>query len=223
VSNGNKRIIKPLIFLFVLATLLVFARVFGLGHRLAELRSFIQGLGAWGPVLFVFIYAVAAAALIPGSALTVLASAMFGSAVGVATVSIAATLGASLAFFIARYVARGSVEQWLGQKAAFRRIDALTEKQGAIIVAITRLVPLFPFTLLNYAFGLTSIRFSTYVFWSWLCMLPGTVLYVVGTDAVVKLVAGKGIPWLLIGIFIFFIILVTFLVRRARSYLKESK
>jgi uncharacterized membrane protein YdjX (TVP38/TMEM64 family) len=75
----------------------------------------------------------------------------------------------------------------------------MTEQQGAAIVAITRLVPLFPFNLLNYGFGLTKVRFSTYVLWSWMCMLPGTVIYVVGTDAFITTLREGRIPWALLG------------------------
>jgi uncharacterized membrane protein YdjX (TVP38/TMEM64 family) len=68
------------------------------------------------------------------------------------------------------------------------------------MVAITRLIPVFPFNLLNYGFGLTKIPFWTYVFWSWLCMLPGTVLYVVGVDAVIQLIVQRKVPWILFGV-----------------------
>ncbi|HIE28490.1 TPA: hypothetical protein EYP66_14515 [Candidatus Poribacteria bacterium] len=78
----------------------------------------------------------------------------------------------------------------------------LTESNGAIIVALTRLITIFPFSLLNYGFGLTRVNFCTYVFWSWLCMLPGTALYVVGSDAVTSGIAQGQVSWLLIGVVI---------------------
>ena len=74
----------------------------------------------------------------------------------------------------------------------------MTREHGAIIVAITRLVPVFPFNLLNYGFGLTGVPFWTYVFWSWLCMLPWTILFVVGADTVTQALSQGRIPWLLI-------------------------
>ena len=89
---------------------------------------------------------------------------------------------------------------WLAGSERFARLDRLTGRHGAVIVAITRLVPLFPFTLLNYGFGLTRIRLRTYVFWSWLCMLPGTVLYVVGADAVARALVSGRIPWTAAGV-----------------------
>jgi uncharacterized membrane protein YdjX (TVP38/TMEM64 family) len=120
---------------------------------------------------------------LPGSALTVAAGALFGSVLGIAVVSIGPTIGSSLSFLIARYFARDPVAHRLSKNDRFRKLDQLTQKHGAVIVALTRLVPFLPFNLLNHGFGLARVPFSTYVFWSWLCMLPGTALYVIGADA----------------------------------------
>jgi uncharacterized membrane protein YdjX (TVP38/TMEM64 family) len=156
-------------------------------------------------------------------AITIAAGAIFGSVVGVIVVSIGSTIGASLAFLIARYFARNATEKWLSSRQTFKKIDNLTQKHGAIIVAIVRLVPLFPFNLVNYGFGLTNVRFWTYVVWSWLCMLPATILYVVGTDAVIQAIVGKKVPWTLVGIAIGTGILLVVLVRVARKRLHAEK
>ncbi len=190
---------KPVALISTIIGIMILAKVFGLGQRLEVLRGWIQGLGNWGMVVFVLIYVIGVVAALPGSALTVAAGALFGSVKGVILVSIAATTGASLSFLIARYFAREAAARWLSGKESFRKLDQLTRERGAIIVALTRLVPIFPFNLLNYGFGLTQVPFKTYVFWSWLCMLPGTVLYVVGTDVVVKAVTQGRIPWALIS------------------------
>ncbi|MCI0419209.1 MAG: VTT domain-containing protein [Acidobacteria bacterium] len=139
---------KPVVLLVAILVIFVLAKVFGLGERLGDLRHWIDSLGVWGPVVFVIFYAVAVVAALPGSALTVAAGALFGSALGTILVSIAATLGASLSFLIARYFAREATSRWLSDNEKFRRLDQLTESHGAIIVALTRLVPLFPFNLL---------------------------------------------------------------------------
>ncbi len=173
--------------------------------------------------MFALIYAVAVTALVPGSALTIAAGALFGTALGVLTVSAASTMGAALSFLIARYFLRESVEKWLGDSEKFARLGALTEKYGAAIVAVTRLVPLFPFTLLNYAFGITRIKFGTYIFWSWLCMLPGTVLYVAGSDIAAKLIYSGKAPRGAAAAFAVFCVLLVILVRRARAYLKKKE
>lgn len=214
---------RPVLLIVVIMAIFVLAKVFGFADRLGMLRDWIESLGAWGGVVFVFLYVVAVVAALPGSALTVAAGALFGSLLGVILVSIAATLGAALAFLIARYFARDAIARWLSTKEKFRRLDQLTEDQGAIIVALTRLVPIFPFNLLNYGFGLTRIPFWTYVFWSWLCMIPGTVLYVVGADAVTSGIAQGGVPWMLIGVLIGAGIILTFLVRSARRRLQDKE
>jgi uncharacterized membrane protein YdjX (TVP38/TMEM64 family) len=221
-GRGRKGLWRPILLLAVVITIFVLARVFDVGDKLWIVRDWIQSLGVWGPIVFVLLYIVAVVAVLPGSAITLTGGALFGSALGIVLVSIASTLGASLAFLIARYFARSSVAGWLGTKKKFRELDELTEKHGAIIVAITRLVPIFPFNILNYGFGLTKVRFWTYVFWSWLCMLPGTILYVVGADAVIKAVAKGEIPWLLVAIVVVVAIILFLLVRQARKKLREN-
>jgi len=214
---------RPLVLIAAILAILVTARALGLGERLGALRDWIEGLGAWGPVVFVLLYAMAVVAALPGSALTVAAGALFGSMMGVVVVSIASTVGASLSFLIARYFARESVTRWLSDKEKFRRLDQLTGEHGAVIVALTRLAPIFPFNLLNYGFGLTRVRFWTYVFWSWLCMLPGTVLYVVGADAIAKGLAQGRVPWELVGVLVAAVVVLALLVRFARRRLRSKE
>lgn len=215
--------VRPAALLVVLVAVLVGARALGLGDRLGELRSWIHSLAAWGPAVFVFLYAAATVVAVPGSALTIAAGALFGSVVGVIVVSIASTLGASLAFLASRYFAREAMSRWLAGKEKFRRLDEMTERHGAMIVAIVRLVPIFPFSLLNYGFGLTRVRFWTYVFWSWLCMLPGTILYVVGADALTKGLQDGRVPWPLVGAGGLAAVILALLVRHARRLLKERE
>jgi len=215
--------VKPLLLGLVLVAMLIAAKAFGLGARLDDLRAWILELGAWGPVVFIVLYAVAVVAAVPASVLTIAAGAMFGSVLGVASVSVASTLGAALAFAVARWFARDSVTRWLGDNERFAALDRMTAEHGAIMVAITRLVPIFPFTLLNYGFGLTGVRFGTYVLWSWLCMLPGTILYVVGADAVTKGLAEGRVPWSLVGVVVAVAVGLTLVVRRARRSLQTTE
>jgi len=216
-----KKWIKPVLLLTMLVVLIVLSKVYGLGDRLGDLKGWIAEQGMWGPVIFAGIYAVATVAAIPGSALTIAAGALFGSVVGVFSVIVGATLGASLCFLISRYLARDAIASGLGKSEKFQKLDALTEKNGAIVVAITRLVPLFPFNLLNYGFGLTKVPFWTYVLWSALCMLPGTILYVVGTDAVATAMEEGQVPWVLVGVVVMIIGLLAVVVKQARKKLKE--
>lgn len=185
----------------VIVTIIVLAHFLGVRERMGGLRVWIASLGAWGPVAFVLIYTAAVVLALPGSLLTLAGGALFGVAYGVALVSIASTLGASFDFLISRYVAREAVSRWLGDNKQFRKLETLARERGAVIVALTRLVPLFPFNLLNYGFGLTAVPFRTYVFWSWLCMLPGTVLYVAGSDAIFSGLERGRVPWNIVLVF----------------------
>ena len=179
---------------------IIAARWLGAGQQIAALREWIQGLGSLGPVVYTAFFVAAVVVAVPGSLLSIGAAALFGSGVGIVVVSIGATLGARLAFLVARYLARGAIVTLFAHKEFFQRLDRMTEERGAVIVALTRLIPLFPFNLLNFGFGLTRVRFGTYVFWSWLCMLPGIVVFVVGTDAVIQFILMGRIPWLLLAL-----------------------
>jgi uncharacterized membrane protein YdjX (TVP38/TMEM64 family) len=127
--------------------------------------------------VFILGYAIAVVAFVPGSVLTLAAGAIFGIGAGVVYVFIAAVLGSSAAFLVSRYLARGAIEQRLTGNARFAAIDRAVGEQGRKIVFLLRLSPVFPFNLLNYALGLTRVRFVDYVTAA-LGMLPGTLLYV---------------------------------------------
>lgn len=151
------------------------------GKRLAVLvpqfAEYINSLGAIGAVVFVLGYVLACIAFVPASILTLAAGAIFGLAKGIALVFVAAMLGAAAAFLIARYVARGAIEKRVTGNAKFAALDAAIGAQGRRIVFLLRLSPVFPFSLLNYALGLTRVTFADYIIGS-IGMLPGTVLYV---------------------------------------------
>jgi len=213
---------RPVSFLIAIVAIFILVKVLGVWDHLDLLRKWIEGLEAWGPIVFVLIYAVAVVVAVPGEALSVAAGALFGSVTGVISVSIASTLGASLSFLVARYFARDAAARWLSKNEKFQHLDKLTEERGAFIVAFTRLVPLFPYNLLNYGFGLTRVHFWTYVFWSWLCMLPGTVLYVVGSDALFKGISQKKVPWVLIWVVVMIGVFMTVLILGLRRTFKNQ-
>lgn len=138
----------------------------------------VEELGALGPLALAAIWIPACVLLLPGSILTLGAGAVFGVAVGVVAVSVGSTLGASAAFWVGRTLAREWVERKVAHLARFGAIDRAVRREGFKIVFLTRLSPVFPFNLLNYAYGITAVRFRDYVLASWMGMLPGTILYV---------------------------------------------
>jgi uncharacterized membrane protein YdjX (TVP38/TMEM64 family) len=147
------------------------------GHYVQRFAGWVDGLGVWGPVVFVLGYAVSVVAFVPASVLTLAAGAIFGVAWGTVYVLVAATAGATVAFLIARHLAREAVERWLAGNARFASLDRAVGAEGRKIVFLLRLSPVFPFTALNYALGLTNVRFADYLI-ACVGMIPGTLLYV---------------------------------------------
>jgi uncharacterized membrane protein YdjX (TVP38/TMEM64 family) len=131
---------------------------------------------AW-PV-YIASYVLATVLALPGSVLTLAAGFVFGLPLGVALTSIASVTGATCAFLVGRYFARGWVEQRIESNKTFAALDSATRHEGFIIVFLARLSPAFPFNLLNYGLALTAVRLRDYFLASWIGMLPGTVLYV---------------------------------------------
>lgn len=166
----------------------------------AELRSWMDGLGIWGPIIYILIYATAPSLMAPGLPITVMGGILFGPVMGVVYASLGATIGASIAFQIARHMGRGWVESKVkGSRLA--ELDRRVDKDGWKVVAFTRLIPLFPFNALNYAFGLTNIRFRTYLIGSFIFMLPGVTAYVFFSSSIFDLFTGGAVSReLLIGI-----------------------
>jgi uncharacterized membrane protein YdjX (TVP38/TMEM64 family) len=162
----------------VVAGLIVAGKFLPLKDYVRTLLEWIQGLGIWGPAVVVLFYIVACLLFLPGSLLTIGAGFIFKLALGTATVSVGATIGACAAFWVGRTVARRWVAAKIAGNAKFAAIDEAVGREGFKIVLLTRLSPIFPFNLLNYAFGLTRVRFGAYALASWIGMLPGTVLYV---------------------------------------------
>jgi len=219
---------RALLIVAVVAVLLV------AGRRAAALvpafTAWVERLGVWGPVAFVAGYALGSVAFIPGSLLTLAAGAIFGLVRGTALVIIGATLGASAAFLIARYLARESVERGLAGSPRFVALGRAVGAQGRRIVFLLRLSPLFPYNLLNYALGLTRVRFADYLVAS-IGMVPGTILYVysgVVAGDVARLAAGGSIRrgaayWAVTAIGLIATLVVTTLVARtARRALLEA-
>ncbi|MFQ5718831.1 MAG: VTT domain-containing protein [Acidobacteriota bacterium] len=144
----------------------------------AKLRDVITSWGPAGRIVYVAAYALMTVLFVPASPLTVGAGVAYGVVWGTVLVSIGSVTGAGLAFLVARYLLRSRVARWVEGNQRFAAIDRAVGGAGWKIVGLTRLSPVFPFNLLNYAFGLTAVGFWPYLLTSWVAMLPGTILYV---------------------------------------------
>lgn len=140
-----------------------------------NIEGWVQQLGFWGPLAFVGMYCVAPALFLPGSVFTLAGGALFGPIMGALLSLTGATIGATAAFLIARYVAANWVEHRVAGR--LREIKEGVEREGWRFIAFVRLVPIFPFNLLNYAFGLTRITVRTFTITSFVTMAPGALAY----------------------------------------------
>jgi len=200
-SPAKPSIFRPLAFLALLGAIIFTVRYFQLDQYLEKehLRQVIAAYGIWGPVVYVLIWIAAPPLFLPGLPIGLAGGIIFGPFWGVIYTIFGSTVGATLAFLVARYLAR----DWVAAKLAGTRLATLDDKvgqQGWKVVALTRLVPLFPYNLLNYAFGLTKISLTAYVLTTFFFMLPMTIAIIYFSANILDLLRGR-ITWgVVIGI-----------------------
>lgn len=192
----NNKVIKLVIALGLIGLVYILLRVFGVTKyidlkNVYQIKEWVSEYGIIAPIIYICFYIVGTLFFLPGLPITVLSGIAFGPVFGVIYAVIGAIIGVSLAFLVARYAARDLVEGWVEGNTQFQKIDERVEQEGWRILMFTRLVPIFPFNLQNYAYGLTGIKFITYVIVSGIFMLPGTIAYVQIGGA---LVSGEGNP-----------------------------
>jgi uncharacterized membrane protein YdjX (TVP38/TMEM64 family) len=193
--------------LLILALIAILAATLPVRDYAVRFIEWAKGLGPWGSALIAVAYIPACLFFVPGSLLTLGAGWAFGIVWGSIAVSIGSLLGATAAFLAGRTLVRGLIEDRVTRNPRFAAIDRAVAEQGFKIVLLTRLSPVFPFNLLNYAYGLTRVSLKDYVLASWIGMLPGTALYVyIGSAAksLADLAAGRvdGGPGRLIVFFV---------------------
>ena len=229
-EESEKPVMKLVVLAIVVIGLLVATKFLPVEQWLKSFNDWVSHMGVAGIFIFIGVYAAATVLLAPGLILTIGAGFAFGLWKGFLAVSAGATLGAALAFLVARFVARDRIEAMAKGNDKFRKIDTAIGKQGAKLIFLLRLSPVIPFNLSNYLYGLTSVKFWPYVLASWIGMMPGTLLYVyLGTIGKVGLEASKGdghrnpIEYVFLGIGLLATIAVTVIVTRiAKRALKEK-
>ena len=223
VFRGNSSgILRPLIFLATLMAVIVLVRASGVGQYLEpeKLRALFAGFGIVAPLAYIAFYTVAPALMLPGLPISMAGATVFGPFWGVVYTIIGATLGACVAFLIARYAARDWVERRL-VGSRWNKLDSETAQNGWKAVAFTRLIPLFPFNLLNFAFGLTRISFLQYAAATFIFMLPGTIAFITFSSSLLGLLKGKVSREFFIGIAL--IVAVSMIPKLARWYQDREK
>jgi len=221
---------KAVLLIAVIAVVITGTMLLPVKDWLIRALEWTDGLGFWGPVFVVAFYVVACVFLLPGSILTLGAGVLFNVPLGVVTVSVASTLGACAAFGIGRTVARNWIAGKVARNEKFAAIDQAVAHQGFKIVLLTRLSPIFPFNVLNYAFGLTNISFWKYALGSWIGMIPGTLMYVyfgAGLRSLADVAAGNVGKGMAGRLFFWFglaatIAVTVFVTRIARNALRQA-
>ena len=180
-------------FVVIIIALFLATKFLPVQQWLENFNNWVGKMGVAGILIFVGVYVIATVLLAPGAILTIGAGFAFGLWKGFLAVSAGSTLGAALAFLVARFIARDKIEAIAQRNEKFRRIDKAMGKEGAKLIFLLRLSPVIPFNLSNYLYGLTSVKFWSYVLASWIGMIPGTFLYVyigVAGKAAVSTAAG---------------------------------
>ncbi len=191
-DSKKSSLLKLIIFILFITGAIFTVKFTGATRYLEQetLRTLIQSYGALAPVIYMLVYTVAPALFLPGLPITIVGGILFGPFWGVVYTITSATLGACVAFLVSRYLARDWIEGKLtGPK--WQRLDKGVEQHGWKVVAFTRLIPLFPFNLLNYAFGLTKIKFFHYAATTFICMLPACIAFIVFSSSLLDLIKGK--------------------------------
>jgi uncharacterized membrane protein YdjX (TVP38/TMEM64 family) len=159
----------------VLAAILIFGRE--AAARLPLLAAWVQSLGLWGPVVFILAYGIAAVLLIPSLLLTISAGAIWGFRSGLVFSMTGASLGASLAFFTARYLMRDRVARYVGRHPRLAAVDHAVASEGLRLMFLLRLSPVVPYNLLNYVLGVSRVRYRDYIA-ALAGMTPAAAMYV---------------------------------------------
>ena len=189
-KNASEQLVA---FLVILIGLLLAAQFLPVQQWLRSFNDWVGQMGVTGIFIFIGVYVVATVLLAPGAILTIGAGFAFGLSKGFLAVSAGSTLGAALAFLVARFIARDKVEAIAERNDKFRNVDSAIGKQGAKLIFLLRLSPVIPFNLSNYLYGLTGVKFWPYVLASWIGMMPGTFLYVyIGTASQAAISAAAG-------------------------------
>ena len=186
-----------------------------------EITAWVEGYGGAGPVVYLLLYTFAPMLFVPSFPISMAAGLLFGPLWGTVFASMGSTLGALLPFIVARHFARPYVERHL--RGRMKDLDQKIDDHGWIYVAITRLIPLFPFELLNYGFGLTKVRFVTYIVVSWIGMLPATIAYVFFGSSILSILEGTFRVELIVGVVLFCLLGLLPLVYRRSRYFKSKQ
>jgi len=175
----KKNIVKIIIILAVVAAVLAAWRL-GWTEKLRDIKAmqaWFQGFGFTGYVIYILLYTAAAVCMLPAAPFTIIAGITFGSVRGAVLALTGATAGAAAAFAVARFIARDAIVNRFKDNAIFNKIDDGVRRNGVSFLILTRLVPVFPYNVQNYAYGVSPVGFPTYIAITFFAMAPGAFIY----------------------------------------------
>lgn len=189
-SEVRKRfpVVKAVLGIVLLVGFIVAVRLLPLGEWIASFQAWVKDLGAIGYVVYVLAYVVFCIFFLPASVLTFGAGAVFGFVKGTIVVVIGATIGATISFLLGRTIMRHRIERMAAANQKFRALDRAIAREGGKIVFLIRLAPVFPFSFINFAFGLTGVRLLPYVVATFFGIIPVTVAFVYIADTATRTV-----------------------------------
>ena len=216
------RIAKILIALLVVAALVIAWRFLPLAQWIEQFIAYVRGAGVAGYVLYVVAYIVCCVLLIPALALTLAAGAIFGTITGISIVLIGATLGAIAAFLLGRTIFRRYVEARIASNPKMAAVDRAIAAEGTKIMLLMRVSGFPPFTWINYALGLSGVRFRSYVWTTFFGIVPGTIAFTYAGAAGAQALAGKGNRITLIVTALGAVLVITYIARIAAKAIRRA-
>ena len=220
-GKSSKNTLKFIsLILFVIAIILLFKYTPIRNYiSAAKLQQFIQSFGFWAPLVYIIIYAIAPTLMFPGSILSFAGGLVFGPLWGTIYTVFAATIGACGAFWVARIMGRGFVEKLA--KGKLKTFDDSVAENGLKVMLFLRLVPLFPFNALNYAAGLSQMKFIDYLIGTLFGIIPGTFAYVYLGSSLTDILSWKFLS--AIVIFVLITVVITIVKRRQKKVVGASE
>ena len=185
-KNNKKRIVKLFILIFIAFLFFLFFKYDGVKYikDKEQLKTLIESFGILAPLSYILLYCIVTITTISTLPLSLAGGVLFGPVYGIIYTMIGASFGMMSSFLIARYIAKDFIERKFSNLQIFKKINEGVKKDGPFILAVTRLLPIFPFGIQNYLYGLTSISFFKYTIFSIIFILPGTSVFVLLAGAI---------------------------------------
>ncbi|MFV0519241.1 MAG: TVP38/TMEM64 family protein [Lachnospirales bacterium] len=179
-NKKSKGSLKLILLIIIVVAFFLIAKITGFLDFLTNvesMQSYFQGLGFVGFGIYILIYIIVAIFMLPASVTTIVAGIVFGPIYGAVLALIGSTIGATCAFIISRYIARGFIYEKFKGNSFFEKIEKGVAENGTSFLILTRLVPIFPYNVQNYAYGVTNMNIATFTTVSFICMAPGAFIY----------------------------------------------